>query len=193
MTKLLTGLFLGIACGLVGAWLWSIRQQESDEANHRIPHNEALKDLNWFALVDGFPELIHKAPGLADALSVPEQVSVYRVVKGSGDVQVGQYSLGQSHPASEDHAYNYSKVLCSPTSVTNLSACAFTPGFAIRFKRNKSHFFALVCYSCGDILILDPYGEQVGGFGMTKEAEATLARMFRETFPDDPEVQGLKF
>jgi hypothetical protein len=193
MSKLLTGLFLGIALGLVVAWCWTANQETDEVGDQHTGKEPRLKDINWFPKVEGFPELIFKAPKLADTLKDPDKVTVYRIVDEGGEILVRNYSLGQPHAAVKEQVDNYSRVFCSPTSVTDVSMCVFSPGFAIRFQRNKSDFYALVCYSCSDILIYDAHGEQVGGFGMTREAEAALAVMFRETFPDDSEVQDLKF
>jgi len=193
MIRLLTGLILGIACGLVGTWLWSIRKQEMNEAKENTTHENIIKDINWFVEIDSFPKLIYKSPGLAETLAAPEEVSVYRIVDGEGEVQLGHYSLAGSRVASQEQAEDYSKIFCSPTSVTQMSACVFSPGFAVSFKKGETRFFALVCYSCSDIILYDPEANHVGGFGMTKEAEAALAFLFQQAFPDDPEVQVLKF
>ena len=53
-------------------------------------------------------------------------------------------------------------------------------------------FYALVCYSCSDILFFDSDGNRVSGWGMTYEAEFALIYRFYELFPDDAEVQALK-
>lgn len=86
-------------------------------------------------------------------------------------------------------------VLVVASSALDLSAASklSTPGFAIQFEKGDSSFYALVCYSCSDILFFDAKGGRVGGWGMTYEAAFALIHRFYELFPDDPEVQGLKF
>ena len=193
MIRLLTAFLSGIAVALVGSWLWSAKQSLADDADHPQVAAPQLKGVEWFARVDGFAELIHKAPGLANTLSEAEKVTVFRVVEGAGDIEIGQYTLGKPYEATTKEAAAYSRVMCSPTSVTDVSACLFSPGFGIEFVRGESEFYALVCYSCSDILFFDREGQTVGGFGMTREAEAALAGMLRTVYPDDTEVQTLSY
>jgi hypothetical protein len=44
-----------------------------------------------------------------------------------------------------------------------------------------------------DIIFFDEQGEQVCGWGMTYESAFALLHKFQAAFPDDPDVQSIKF
>lgn len=174
--------------------LWSLgfRKQREEWSLAERQRTAIRSDISWFAQVDGYPELVYKDPKLVRALTAPDRVTVYRVKEG-GDLRLAGYGLGSAVEVSEDHAEYFSKVVCSPTSMTGLSACVFSPGFAIRFDHGGNPFTALVCYSCRDILFFDSMGEQVAGWGMTYESAFALIHRFHDLFPDDAGVKNIRF
>jgi len=192
MKKLIAGTLIG--AGLTFIVLWSIGfRKPRDEWSLAERQRKTIKgDISWFAQIDGYPELVYKDSELVTALREPERVTVYRV-KDGGDVTIACFGLSSPSKVSKDDMEYFSKVVCSPTSMTNTSACPFSPGFAIQFDHGESSYYALVCYSCNDIFILDAEGECVAGWGMTYEAAFALIHRFYKIFPDDSEVQSLKF
>jgi len=149
-------------------------------------------DITWFARIDGYADLVYKDAGLATALAKPETVSLYRVGEAV-EGKIAGYGLNTEKKLSPEEAGFYSWLVTSPTSMSELSACFFEPGFAIRFEKKGKSYYALVCYSCMDILFFDEEGEQVSGWGMTFESAFALIHKFYEAFPDDAEVQRIKF
>ena len=191
MKQFISGAILG--CGLMFLTLWLLDPSEHpDEVNFEELQQRVIKsDLSWFIQPEGYPELIYKDTNLTKTLSQPKRVSAYRI-KDSGDLTLAGYSLTSETWASEEDLKYFPSVICSPTSMTNISACAFTPGFAIGFHRGPTSFYALICYSCSDIIFFDTDGNQVSGWGMTYEAKLALIQKFYKLFPNDPEVQSIK-
>ena len=109
------------------------------------------------------------------------------------DGKVADYGLNSEKKLSPDEVGFYSWIVTSPTSMSGISACVFEPGFAISFERKGRSYYALVCYSCMDIIFFDEQGEQVSGWGMTYESAFALLHKFQAAFPDDPDVQSIKF
>ncbi len=192
MKKLIAGLILG--CGLMFLILWfSGFRKHKDEWSLAERQRQTIKgNITWFAKIEGYPKLVYKDAGIIAALNDPERVLVYRINDGGESIVAG-YGLSSETEASEDDREYFSTVVCSPTSMTGVSACVFTPGFAIRFDKGDDSFYALVCYSCSDIFFFDAEGNRVAGWGMTYEAAFALIHRFYELFPDDAEVQSLKF
>ena len=190
MKKLLTGLLLG--CGFMFLILWAFGFRKHTEEWSSAERRQVIKgDVSWFVRIEGYPKLVYNDVDIADALNEPERVVVYRIKEGEGSSIAG-YGLASEREVSEDDREYFSAVVCSPTSMTERSACFFKPGFAISFDKGGDSFYALVCYSCSDILFFDSDGNRVSGWGMTYEAEFALIYRFYELFPDDAEVQALK-
>ena len=192
MKKLIAGLILG--SGLMFLTLWALGfRKHQDEWSLAERQLQTIKgDIMWFARLDGYPKLVYKDPALISALKVPDRVLVYRITE-DGESVVAGYGLTSATEASEKDREYFSTVVCSPTSMTGVSACLFSPGFAIRFDKGDDSFYALVCYSCSDIFFFDAAGNHVSGWGMTYEAAFALIHRFYELFPNDSEVQAIKF
>jgi len=190
--SLIVGFVLG--CGLMYLVLWSLgfRKQRVEWSLTEDQRKVVKSDISWFVQVEGYPELIYKDREVLSALSKPDRVTVYRVGEG-GETSVADFGLRSGTVASEEDAEFFSKLVCSPTSMTAPSACMFSPGFAIRFEQGSTSFYALVCYSCRDIIFVDANGATVMGWGMSYEAAFGLIHRFYQLFPTDPEVQNLKF
>jgi hypothetical protein len=187
----IAGLLSGGLILLLILWMFGFRKHEDGSGlmdPQRVPRKV---DISWFLQIEGYPELAYKDPDLAEALNEPERVSVFRV-KDSGDLKIGSYRLDSMTEASKDDTKLFSTLVCSPTSMTGLSACEFSPGFAIQFSNGPNSFYALVCFSCSDLMFYNSEGEEVNGWGMTSEAEYVLIERFRKLFPNDSEVQSLK-
>jgi hypothetical protein len=194
MKKLLVGALLGVVTTLLVGWglgyMPKPKVSDRDESEH---HSSSLKtDITWFVRLEGYPELVYKDASLVAAITEPDNVRVYRV-REQGELKIAEYKLSSEHVASPRDADFYSWIASSPTSMTGISACVFEPGFAIRFERKGRSYFALVCYSCSDVIFLDEAGASVAGWGMTHEAASALIHKFYEVFPDDAEVQEIKF
>lgn len=193
MKKLLVGAFLGVVATLLIGWGLGYlpRAENSDLRRPEQDRLSAKKDISWFVRLDGYPELVYKDAELVAAITEPEKVRVYRV-RAEGELEVGKYKLSSEQVAGPRDADFYSSIASSPTSMTGISACVFDPGFAIRFERSGRSYFALVCFSCSDVIFLDEAGEMVAGWGMTHEAASALLHKFYEEFPDDAEVRNIK-
>ena len=191
MKQFTTGATVG--CGLMFLTLWLVGFRKHHEEVNLEKHQKRFirSDLSWFAEIEGYPELVYKNHRLVKALSEPDRVSVYRI-KESGDLKIGGHSLTTEKEVSEKDRDYFSTVVCSPTSMANISACQFEPGFAIRFHKGNTSFYALICYSCSDIIFFDTDENQVSGWGMTYEAKLALIQKFYKLFPNDPEVQSIK-
>ena len=194
MKRILLGAVLGSAITLVVGWGLGFKQpQNQGEWSLTEKQRGGIKrDPTWFARLEGYPELVYKDTNLVAAITKPDKVILYRVGVGD-DVQIAKFGLSSKKVTSNDDAAEYSWILSSPTSMTGMSACLFEPGFAIQFEREGRSYFALICYSCMDIIFCDEDGERVGGWGMTYEAAFALIDKFHEAFPDDPDVKNLKF
>jgi len=194
MKKILIGTVLGSAITLAVMWGLGFKQQSKvDEWSLTEQQRGGIKrDPTWFARLEGYPELVYKDTDLVAAITKPDKVSVYRVGVGS-DIQIAKFGLSSKKVATIKDASIYSWILSSPTSMTGISACLFEPGFAVEFERKGSSYFALICYSCMDIIFFDEAGEQVSGWGMTYEAAFALIDKFHQQYPDDTDVKNIKF
>jgi hypothetical protein len=149
-------------------------------------------DITWFARIDGYAELVYRDANLVAALTKPDTVSLFRV-GAEVDGNVAGYGLNSEKKLSPDESGFYSWLVTSPTSMSGMSACLFEPGFAIRFERKGRSYYALVCYSCLDMIFYDEQGERVSEWGMTYESAFALLHKFQAAFPDDMDVQKIKF
>ena len=194
MKKLLFGALFGVVIAVIVGWLLGFQPRlEQSEESSSEPRPSTLKtDITWFARLDGYPELVYKDADLAATITEPDSVRVYRV-RDEGELKIADYKLSSEHMASSRDADFYSWIASSPTSMTGMSACVFDPGFAVRFERGTRSYYALICYSCSDVIFVDESGETVSGWGMTREAEVALLHKFYEVFPADAEVQEIKF
>ncbi len=194
MKKLLVGALIGVVIAVIVGWLLGF-QPETEQSDGSVsePKPSTLKtDITWFVRLEGYPDLVYKDADLVAAVTEPDKVRVYRV-RDEGELKVAEYKLSSEHVASSRDADFYSWIASSPTSMTGISACVFDPGFAVCFERGTRSYYALICYSCSDVIFVDESGESVSGWGMTHEAAVALLHKFYEVFPDDAEVQEIKF
>jgi hypothetical protein len=190
-TGVIAALFGSILTILV-AWGLGYLQNKRDWSLTERQRSSIKADITWFVRVDGYADMIYRDENLVAALSKPDHVSLFRVgeeVYG----KVADYGLNSEKKISTDEADFYSWIVTSPTSMSGISACEFEPGFAIRFERLGRSYYALVCYSCMDIIFFNEQGEQVSGWGMTYESAFALLHKFQAAFPDDADVQSIKF
>ena len=172
---------------------WSGFRKDRVESSLQDQQRMAIKhDVSYFLRVKGYPDLIYQNPKLVSALKNPERVTVYRV-KDTGKQRIAHFGLESAVEASETDSQDFSQLLCSPTSMTGPSTCAFELGFAIQFHHHGNSFYALVCFSCHDIIFLDSSGEQVANWGMTIEFATALIHKFYNLYPNDAEVQNIAF
>ena len=192
MKMLITGLILGGGFMFLTLWLLDFRRCENEWSLAERQRQTVKGNISWFAQIGGYPELVYKDKVIVAALNEPERVRVYRI-KDTEDSIIAGYGLTSEMEVSERDRQYFSTVVCSPTSMTGVSACVFKPGFAIRFDKGGDSFYALVCYLCSDIFFFNAEGDRVAGWGMTYEAAYALVYRFYELFPDDTEVQAIKF
>ncbi len=192
MKKLIVGVIMGSGIMFVVLWASGFRKDKKDWSLAARQRQTLKYDISWFAQLEGYPRLVYKDSEIAAALSEPERVLVYRIKDGAAST-IGGYGLTSETEVSENDREYFSMVVCSPTSMTCVSACVLTPGFAIRFDKGDVSYYALVCYACSDIIFFDSSGNRVAGWGMTYEAAFALIHRFCELFPDDAEVRTIKF
>jgi|LakMenEpi03Aug12_release.lakeMendotaPanAssembly.Ray.scaffolds.fasta_scaffold347744_2 hypothetical protein len=189
----------GIIGGLLGSiltilvvWGLGYLPKKRDWSLTERQRSSIKGDITWFARIDGYADLAYQDANLVAALTKPDTVSLFRV-GAEVDGKVADYGLNSEKKLSPDEVGFYSWIVTSPTSMSGISACVFEPGFAISFERKGRSYYALVCYSCMDIIFFDEQGEQVSGWGMTYESAFALLHKFQAAFPDDPDVQSIKF
>lgn len=189
----------GIIGGLLGSiltilvvWGLGYLPKKRDWSLTERQRSSIKGDITWFARIDGYADLAYQDANLVAALTKPDTVSLFRV-DAEVDGKVADYGLNSEKKLSPDEVGFYSWIVTSPTSMSGISACVFEPGFAISFERKGRSYYALVCYSCMDIIFFDEQGEQVSGWGMTYESAFALLHKFQAAFPDDPDVQSIKF
>jgi hypothetical protein len=186
------GALLGSILTILVAWGLGYLPNKRDWSLTERQRSSIKGDITWFARVDGYADLAYRDANLVAALTKPDSVSLFRI-GAEEDGTIAGYGLNSQKKLSPDEAGFYSWLVTSPTSMSGISACVFKPGFAIRFERKERSYYALVCYSCLDIIFFDEQGEQVSGWGMTYESAFALLNKFQAAFPNDAGVQSIKF
>jgi hypothetical protein len=186
------GALLGSILTILVAWGLGYLPKKRDWSLTERQRSSIKGDITWFIRPDGYADLIYPDDNLVAALTNPNSVSLFRVT-ANGEINIAGYGLKSEKLLSSDESTFYSRLFTSPTSMSGISACVFEPGFAIRFQRKERSYYALVCYSCMDIIFFDEQGEQVSGWGMTYESAFALLNKFQAAFPNDADVQSIKF
>ncbi|MDX1944617.1 MAG: hypothetical protein SFU86_04350 [Pirellulaceae bacterium] len=134
------------------------------------------------------------------ALATPKSVAAYRIDPESygqaaanpGKVLVGYPITSPAAQLSADQMKQLATILADPGtySFEIAKGCEFRPGVALVAQAGKQEVIVLLCFGCSELAIYVE-GTKVGHEDMDN-AHAQFAKLAKQLFPNDKEIQGLK-
>ena len=134
------------------------------------------------------------------------RVEVFRIDpddSAKGPKRIGGYAItATGKELDKEFTGKLADVLLDDATYFGDQAKCFEPGVAFRLWKDKESVEVVICFHCANLKLtakgvkgdaIDDDGHpKSGGFGSTEGSYGRLAKLAKEAFPDDKDIQALK-